>query len=246
LLETENYHLRNHRLSPGRRCDLFSRGQRRSRILDAEAGHLGVAACGKLHGRALYCSARHAHAKQQLWRSCHAGAELNFNPVGRESAHSRSDESNFHPEGATSLTLGSQFRSAGPIGEPNRYAQVLVVLLPLAAFRFEESARAPCAGSPLPPGTHLRGMMLTFSRGAMLTAVVIFGLLVYVGFIRPLQIIVSGLALSVLVLALDPQAALRFASLGAVKTLLAHSTAGYKEPPKVREGSRTLRSFGAT
>ena len=165
------------------------------------------------------------------------GAELNFNPVGRESLHSWSDESNFHPEGATSLTPGAQFRSAGPIGEPNRYAQVLVVLLPLAAFRFRRERSRALRCLALASGALIcGGMMLTFSRGAMLTAVVICGLLVYVGFIRPLQMIAAALALSVLVLALDPQAALRFASLGAVKTLLAHSTAGYKEPTEGQRG----------
>lgn len=165
------------------------------------------------------------------------GAELDFNPIGRESAHSWSDESNFHPEGATSLTLGAQFRSAGPIGEPNRYAQVLVVLLPLAALRFRRERSPTLRWLALVSAALIfGGMMLTFSRGAMLSAVVIFGLLVYVGFIRPLQMVVAAMALSMLVLTLDPQAASRFASLGAVKTLLAHSTVGYKEPTEGQRG----------
>jgi len=70
----------------------------------------------------------------------------------------------------------------------------------------------------------------------MLTAVVIFGLLAYFRFIRPLHVLVTALGLSVLVLVLDPQAALRFASLGRVKTLLADTTAGYKEPTEGQTG----------
>lgn len=165
------------------------------------------------------------------------GAELDFNPIGRESAHSFSDESNFHPEGATSLTLGAQFRSAGPIGEPNRYAQVLVVLLPLAALRFRrERSRALRWLALVSAALIFGGLILTFSRGAMLTAVFIFGLLVYFRFIRPLPMVVAALSLSLLVLALDPQAALRFVSLGGVKSLLANRTSGYKEPTQSQTG----------
>lgn len=165
------------------------------------------------------------------------GAELDFNPIGRESAHSFSDASNFHPEGATSLTLGAQFRSAGPIGEPNRYAQVLVVLLPLAALRFRrERSRALRWLALASAALILGGMMLTFSRGAMLTAVCIFVLLAYFRFITPLHLLVAALGLSLFVLALDPQAALRFASLGGIKTLLANRTSGYKEPTQSQTG----------
>jgi len=165
------------------------------------------------------------------------GAELDFNPIGRESAHSFSDQSNFHPEGATSLTLGAQFRSAGPIGEPNRYAQVLVVLLPLAALRFRrERSRVLRWLALASAALILGGMMLTFSRGAMLTAVCIFVLLAYFRFITPLHLLAAALGLSLFILALDPQAALRFASLGRIKTLLANPTSGYKEPTQSQTG----------
>ena len=165
------------------------------------------------------------------------GAELDFNPIGRESAHSFSDQSNFHPEGATSLTLGAQFRSAGPIGEPNRYAQVLVVLLPLAALRFRRERSRVLRWLALASAVLiLGGMMLTFSRGAMLTAVCIFVLLAYFRFITPLHLLAAALGLSLFVLALDPQAALRFASLGRIKTLLANPTSGYKEPTQSQTG----------
>ena len=78
--------------------------------------------------------------------------------------------------------------------------------------------------------------MLTFSRGAMFTAVLIFGLLAYFRFIRPLHVVVAAFGLCLLVLALDPHAALRFASLGGVKTLLANTTASYKEPTEGQTG----------
>ena len=156
------------------------------------------------------------------------GAELDFNPTGREIVRPGAVSENFNPEGATSSVAGSQFRSAGPIGEPNRYAQVLLVLLPLAALRYRRERSRTLRWLALVSAALIcGGMMLTFSRGAMLTAVVIFALLVYVRFIRPLYMFVAALALSFLVLALDPQAVLRFASLEGAKNLLAGRTTSF-------------------
>jgi putative inorganic carbon (hco3(-)) transporter len=165
------------------------------------------------------------------------GAELDFNPIGRQATKSWADAENLHPQGATSSAPGVQFRSAGPIGEPNRYAQVLVVLLPLAALRFRKERSRAMRWLALASGVFIfGGMMLTFSRGAMFTGVVIFALLAYFRFIRPLHVVVAALGLSLLVLVLDPHAALRFASLGGVKTLLANKTASYKEPIEGQTG----------
>src|SRR5260370_28130950 len=79
-------------------------------------------------------------------------------------------------------------------------------------------------------------MVLTFSRGAMFSAVIIFGLLAYFRFISPLPVVVAWLGLSLFVLVLHPQASLGFASLGAVKPLLANSTTSYKEPAEGQTG----------
>jgi putative inorganic carbon (HCO3(-)) transporter len=165
------------------------------------------------------------------------GAELDFNPIGRKANQSWADAENFHPQGATSSAPGVQFRSAGPIGEPNRYAQVLVVLLPLAALRFrKERSRALRWLALVSAALIFGGMMLTFSRGAMFTAAVIFGLLAYFRFIRPFHVFVTALGVILLVLAIDPQASLRFASLGGVKSLLAHTPTSYKEPTEGQTG----------
>lgn len=165
------------------------------------------------------------------------GAELDFHPIGRQADHPGPVTSNLHPEGATSSMLGTQFRSAGPIGEPNRYAQVLVVLLPLAAFLFRRERTRRLRWLALASGALIfGGVMLTFSRGAMLTAVVIFGLLACFRFFRPVHVVVGALGLGLLVLAIDPQAALRFESLGGAKNLLVGRTTVYKEPASRQTG----------
>ena len=165
------------------------------------------------------------------------GAELDFNPIGRRATISWADAENLHPQGATSSAPGVQFRSAGPIGEPNRYAQVLVVLLPLAALRFRrERSRALRCLAVASAALIFGGMMLTFSRGAMFTAVIIFVLLAYFRFIWPLHVVVAALGFCLLVLVLDPHTALRFMSLGRVKTLITQNTASYKEPTDGQTG----------
>jgi O-Antigen ligase len=161
------------------------------------------------------------------------GAELDFNPVGRQATKSWADAENLHPQGATSSASGVQFRAAGPIGEPNRYAQVLIVLLPLVALRFRRERSRALRWLALACGAFIfGGMMLTFSRGAMFTAVIIFVLLAYFRFIRPLHVVVTALGIILLVLALDPHTAMRFASLEGAKSLLAgHTTSfSYDQP----------------
>ena len=165
------------------------------------------------------------------------GAELDFNPAGRRATVSWADATNLHPQGATSTAAGVQFRSAGPIGEPNRYAQMLVVLLPLAALRFRRERSRALRWLALACAALVFGaIMLTFSRGAMFTAVVLFGLLAYFRFIRPLHVVVVALGICLLVLAIDPRATVRFASLEGVKTLLTHKTGGYTETPEGQTG----------
>lgn len=76
-------------------------------------------------------------------------------------------------------------RLAGPIGSKNRYAQILVVLLPLALFRFwgenSRSLRIVAAASCFPI---LAGILLTFSRGAGVSIVFILILMMFLKFIK--------------------------------------------------------------
>ncbi len=88
-------------------------------------------------------------------------------------------------------------RLAGPIGSKNRYAQIMVVLLPLAFFRLlgekKRSLRWFAAISCIPI---LAGALLTFSRGAGIT---IFLLLVIMTFLRYIKLwqFVLAMALAV-------------------------------------------------
>ncbi len=87
-------------------------------------------------------------------------------------------------------------RAEGPVGEQNRYAQIMVVLLPLALYLFyiERSRRRWLALAAA--GLILSGILLTFSRATFLTLVILFLLLVVFKYIRPRHAVAAGLAMA--------------------------------------------------
>jgi putative inorganic carbon (HCO3(-)) transporter len=92
-------------------------------------------------------------------------------------------------------------RAGGPIdGNPNRYAQILIVLFPLALFRVwgEQSwwrKALALAGSVL----ILSGILLTYSRGASVTLALLLLIMTLMRYIRLQQILISVAALVILV-----------------------------------------------
>ena len=116
-------------------------------------------------------------------------------------------------------------RLSGPIGEQNRYAQVLLVLVPLAVSRIRaERHLALRSLAAALGGLILAGVVLSFSRGAAVALVVLAVAMVIVGFIRLRHLLATGLALAVLVVAVVPEYALRVRSLGAADTATAQDS----------------------
>jgi putative inorganic carbon (hco3(-)) transporter len=98
----------------------------------------------------------------------------------------------------------NQPRLSGPIGEKNRYAQVMVVLLPLGLFRFWSEKRVPLRLLAGVATTFIAfGAVLTFSRGAALGFAITIVLMTVLRYIRPSQFaaLVVGTAL---LLAIQP------------------------------------------
>lgn len=115
----------------------------------------------------------------------------------------------------------SRPRMSGPIGEQNRYAQILLVAFPLALFGLRINGSRVRQAAAMGAGlVILGGVFLTFSRGA---AVALAGLLVvlvawrYVRFSRMLAM--TGAAILVVVL-VAPEFLGRVDSLRAVTTLV--------------------------
>jgi O-antigen ligase/polysaccharide polymerase Wzy-like membrane protein len=114
------------------------------------------------------------------------------------------DYGGFAQVSAASLDTGEidssgQPRLAGPIGEKNRYAQVMVVLIPLGLFRMW-GERRPALRFAAGAATALIafGAVLTFSRGAALGFAITILLMTVLRYIRPAQL--ASLALGIAVL----------------------------------------------
>jgi hypothetical protein len=112
-------------------------------------------------------------------------------------------------------------RLAGPIGEQNRYAQVLVVLVPLALFRFWGERRLALrviAGACTL--LIISGILLTFSRGAAVALAGLFLTMTALRYIRVRDLLVVGLTISLLIGVVAPQAIIRLDSLAGIGALL--------------------------
>ena len=91
-------------------------------------------------------------------------------------------------------------RAEGPMDEPNAYAQIMLVLLPLALFVYRsggsrrERVLAAAAGALI-----LGGVLVSYSRGAFVGLVLITVLAAHVRWIRPAHLLAGTLALATLI-----------------------------------------------
>ena len=93
-------------------------------------------------------------------------------------------------------------RSAGPVGETNRYGQVMLVLLPVGAMlALGERRRLMRQLAMLLTLLILLGMVTTFSRGAVLGLVVVLGVAVIFRYVRLVHLGLLGLAVVLLLVA---------------------------------------------
>jgi putative inorganic carbon (hco3(-)) transporter len=112
-------------------------------------------------------------------------------------------------------------RSTGPIGEQNRYAQVLSVLLPLAFFQFKSSSRT--AGRVAAAGLGLlatAGVLLTYSRMGLVAIVGVVVLLLIWRYVKFKHVFLAGLLGLVIVVAVAPDWAVRLESFAGVSSIV--------------------------
>ncbi len=112
-------------------------------------------------------------------------------------------------------------RAGGPVGEPNRYAQVLIVLLPLAYFRTRAERKRWLRLTIATCGVLiLAGALLTYSRGGFVALVVLLALLKAIGAIRLKTLGIFTGAVLVAMIAWAPGYFLRVSTLREVPGLL--------------------------
>ena len=110
----------------------------------------------------------------------------------------------------------TQPRVAGPVGEKNRYAQIMLMLVPLGLFRAwgERSTKLRWAAFVLTALAFIGGS-LAFSRGAQVGFLLLIMVMVFMRYIKIHQVLILLLGILLLLLAF-PQNSVRFSSLSAI------------------------------
>ena len=134
-------------------------------------------------------------------------------------------------------------RAMGPIGDPNRYAQILLVLLPLAWWQIRHARHliwklaAKACGVLI-----LGGILLTYSRGAFLTIVLLMPIALMTRFVRWKDLLWVGIGLSIVCLAVAPGYLERMNTIKGLTGL--YSPTANAEPDAVQR-SRATEMLGA-
>lgn len=126
-------------------------------------------------------------------------------------------------------------RAEGPLGEPNRYAQIMVVLLPLGWFAVR-GARRPRRRLLLmaATGAILAGMLLSYSRGGFVGLVVMSVAAAGFGWIRPRVLVIAGITALVAAPILAPSIVKRLVSMGELATALTEGTSAQQVDGSIR------------
>jgi putative inorganic carbon (HCO3(-)) transporter len=120
------------------------------------------------------------------------------------------------PADPFALVNDVQRRVTGPIGEVNRYAQILLMLVPLGIFRFTGEKRQVLRwAAAVMTAIITFGVVLTYSRGAVVGLIALIGCLALLRMIKLRYIAVILLAMGIVLAAL-PQYAERVASLSEI------------------------------
>ncbi len=112
-----------------------------------------------------------------------------------------------------------QPRVGGPLGMPNRFAQIMVILIPIALLQIQASrSRAAKLAAMASVALVMVGFSLGFSRGAAVGLGATFLVMILMGHVNLRQLAVAGFGLVAMVLVV-PQYAIRLASIVKVADL---------------------------
>jgi hypothetical protein len=149
----------------------------------------------------------------------------------------------FRTGSTTMLGDVEQPRLAGPIGEQNRFAQVLLMAFPLAMVQMSSERRAVLRAVALVAALVIGlGTMLTFSRGAAVGFALLILIMACLRYIRPVQLaaLVVGAAL---LLRAFPEYATRLSSVSSVLSVASGQQAASELEGPVR--SRLTENLAA-
>jgi putative inorganic carbon (hco3(-)) transporter len=224
-------------------CALFSRDPDTS--LDGVKGNV-------LEGLLMYVLVTNVVRTPQVlrmavWALVAAGAFMGSVSVYQQAT--RSFDSDFGGFGQVSGGRGfkvahghgvvQQRRLSGPIGEKNRYAQVMLMLIPLALSRFWTERTRPLRLLALGAAVFCgMGCALTFSRSGALAFVLMLVVGLGLRFISRRQIVTLAAGGLLLLLAV-PQYRTRLATIPTAMGIFGSSSAGQEEPDGAIRGRAT-------
>jgi putative inorganic carbon (HCO3(-)) transporter len=145
----------------------------------------------------------------------------------------------------SSLTVAVQRRQTwdraqGPVDEPNRFAQIMIVLVPLAGFMCRNArSRAQQLSAAALGALTLTGVALTLSRGAFVTLALMAVAMVFLRWIRPWQVLTGVLALAAVAPVISPFLLQRLASIADAGHLLGRNPSSYQEADGAIRGRTT-------
>jgi hypothetical protein len=158
-------------------------------------------------------------------------AQVDFGPKVNPEQQEKIDRLRASGKTNTGGEIAGNTRAAGPIGGSNEYGQILLILLPLTILQFRtESSRTLRALALTAAGLILGGLILTFSRGCLLAGIVVFGMMTWMGLLKPRQALVCALGAGLLVSVLAPTVVTRMESLGRLKGVLSRSVTDDQAP----------------
>lgn len=115
---------------------------------------------------------------------------------------------------------GGSRRAGGPFGKENRYAQIMVVIFPLALCMFYIAPSRKLRILALAAaGLILGGIVLTFSRGAFVTLAAMMVIIVFLRYVRPMQALGGAALLVVAILVALPEYVERISTVGNLSNL---------------------------
>jgi hypothetical protein len=129
-------------------------------------------------------------------------------------------------------------RAMGPLGDPNRYAQIMLVLLPLAWWQTRHVRRQPWkAAAAACTVLILGGVLLTYSRGAFIAIALLLPLALAMRFLRWRDLLWIGGGVVIVGLAVAPGYLKRMDTLRGIEGL--YSPGAGLEPDAVQRGRAT-------
>lgn len=174
-----------------------------------------------------------------LYQELTQNYQQQFGGLAARSLHKEDRQLATNQGSETQKELRLANRSQGPVDGPNRYAQIMLMLLPLAFFTFSQQLSSPTLKtiSVLAALLILSGILLTYSRGAFVTLLLLFAILVFARYIRVRTVLVCLLVFVSASAAVVPGYYVRMQTLFGAEGLVSESAS--TQPDAVIRGRAT-------